>query len=159
MRAGRLPGGYASSSAVGSVARRPYGLGMPPERIDRLILDRMTAQARAQQPATLFDVGRPTVEEQASNKGAVRTFIERGSGNAEYDTARIARDRPDILDRMKAGEYQSARVIATACGIVTAPARNPSNASGASFFTRFAPDTYPWLTPTISATCSRDCPR
>jgi len=29
--------------------------------------------------------------------------------DADYLTARIARDRPDILDRMKAGEYKSVR--------------------------------------------------
>ena len=36
----------------------------------------------------------------------------------EYFTARIARDRPDILDRMKAGEFKSVRAAAKAAGIV-----------------------------------------
>jgi hypothetical protein len=31
--------------------------------------------------------------------------------NAEYLTARIARDRPDILERMKAGAFSSVRKI------------------------------------------------
>jgi hypothetical protein len=31
--------------------------------------------------------------------------------HAEYLTARIARDRPDILERMKAGEFLSVRKI------------------------------------------------
>jgi len=46
---------------------------------------------------------RPTKTEQAERvKGNNVTFI-RGN-NPEYLTARIARDRPDILERMKAGE-------------------------------------------------------
>lgn len=41
------------------------------------------------------------------------------NGNSpEYLTARIARDRPDILERMKAGEYKSVRSAAIDAGIV-----------------------------------------
>lgn len=37
------------------------------------------------------------------NSGVVNTTVsERGSTNADYLTSRIARDRPDILERMKA---------------------------------------------------------
>lgn len=36
----------------------------------------------------------------------------------EYLTARIARDRPDILERMKAGEYKSVRSAAIDAGII-----------------------------------------
>ena len=40
-------------------------------------------------------------------------------GNApDYLTARIARDRPDILEQMKAGEFPSVRQAAIAAGIV-----------------------------------------
>ncbi len=42
----------------------------------------------------------------------------RGSGNADYLTARIARDRPDILERMKAGAFSSVRQAAKEAGIV-----------------------------------------
>lgn len=38
--------------------------------------------------------------------------------SAEYLTARIARDRPDILDDMKAGKYRSVRQAAIEAGIV-----------------------------------------
>ncbi len=41
-----------------------------------------------------------------------------GSNNSEYLSARIARDRPDILNRMKAGEFPSVRQAAIAAGIV-----------------------------------------
>jgi hypothetical protein len=41
-----------------------------------------------------------------------------GEGSQEYLTARIARDRPDILERMKAGEFKSVRAAAMEAGIV-----------------------------------------
>ena len=67
--------------------------------------------ARAQQPATLFDHGGDRRSE-AANQPVNHRLIEYGSGNAEYDTARIARDRPDILERMKEGDYPSVRAAA-----------------------------------------------
>ncbi len=85
----------------------PWGLGYAPRDIERIIEERKTAQARAHQPATLFDVGRPTVEEQEVINPSQRR-VNYGE-NAEYLTARIARDRPDILDHMKAGDYPSVR--------------------------------------------------
>ncbi len=33
---------------------------------------------------------------------------------------RIARDRPDVLERMKAGEFETARQVAPAAGILSA---------------------------------------
>lgn len=41
--------------------------------------------------------------------------------NADYLVARIARDRPDILERMKAGEYTSVLQAARDAGIVRQP--------------------------------------
>jgi len=42
------------------------------------------------------------------------------SGNrSQYLVNRIARDRPDILERMKAGEFASVRQAAIAAGIIT----------------------------------------
>ncbi len=52
--------------------------------------------------------GRPTHQE--TDKGNNVTFKTRGN-HAEYLTARIARDRPDILERMKAGGFSSVRKI------------------------------------------------
>jgi hypothetical protein len=44
---------------------------------------------------------------------------ERALGNTvPYFIARIARDRPDIMARMKAGEFKSVRAAALAAGIV-----------------------------------------
>jgi hypothetical protein len=45
------------------------------------------------------------------------TGFQRGN-SADYFTARIARDRPDILERMKAGEFSSVRQAAKEAGIV-----------------------------------------
>jgi hypothetical protein len=45
------------------------------------------------------------------------TRLERGN-HADYLTARIARDFPDILERMKAGEFKSVRQAAIEAGIV-----------------------------------------
>lgn len=44
--------------------------------------------------------------------------MESAGTDSEYLTARIARDRPDILERMKAGEYRSVRSAAIDAGII-----------------------------------------
>lgn len=51
------------------------------------------------------------------SRGDNITSTERGT-DPSYLTARIARDRPDILERMKAGEYTSVRQAALDAGIV-----------------------------------------
>jgi hypothetical protein len=43
--------------------------------------------------------------------------------SSDYLTARIARDRPDILERMKTGEFGSVREAAIEAGIVNAKPR------------------------------------
>ncbi len=71
---------------------------------------------RAQQPAMLLDPWRPTLEQQANKRDDV-TLVDRGN-SADYLTARIARDRPDILDRMKEGDFPSVRAAAKDAGLV-----------------------------------------
>jgi len=44
--------------------------------------------------------------------------LKKRGNHAEYLAARIARDRPDILERMKAGEFSSVRQAAKEAGIV-----------------------------------------
>ncbi len=46
----------------------------------------------------------------------IRTVSAYGT-DADYLTGRIARDRPDVLDRMKAGEFPSVRAAALEAGI------------------------------------------
>ena len=59
--------------------------------------------------------GRPTKEEQ-ENKPSDTNVIKYGE-NSEYLTARIARDRPDILERMKQGEFRSVRAAGIEAGM------------------------------------------
>lgn len=54
-------------------------------------------------------------EEEAGEQGS-HTTLHRGS---QYLTRRVARDHPEILERMRAGEYPSVRQAAIEAGIVT----------------------------------------
>lgn len=63
-------------------------------------------KAFAEQSKPLLDVGPPTLEEREENNVGITNIIS-SNNDADYRVARIARDRPDILDRMKAGEYRS----------------------------------------------------
>jgi hypothetical protein len=47
-----------------------------------------------------------------------RKLRVKGSGGQKYLVSRIARDRPDVLERMKQGEFLSVRQAAIAAGIV-----------------------------------------
>jgi len=71
-----------------------------------MIAERKAAQVRATEAVPQPKPGGDRKSEQY--QGANNTLI-RGSTNADYLTARIARDHPDILERMKAGEYKSVR--------------------------------------------------
>lgn len=77
------------------------------------------AEAAAQvQP--LGPARRPTLEE-ADEKlaiGQVRPSEQLSSNSQERILRRLARDAPEILDRVKAGEFKSARAAAIAAGII-----------------------------------------
>jgi hypothetical protein len=64
--------------------------------IDRVVNERKTAQQRAEQPATLFEHegDRKSEEYQVSDTKSISQ-----SADADYLTARIAHDRPDILEK------------------------------------------------------------
>lgn len=85
------------------LARPPFGLGYDPDALDMVVKERLTAQERAQQPKTLLDNPGPPTEEEKSISSDTTNI--NGKRDADYLTARIARDRPDILERMQAGEY------------------------------------------------------
>jgi hypothetical protein len=112
--------------------RRPFGLGYCPDAIDRIIRERREkeAAARAAEAKPLADPGRPKKEEREGNKGS-DTTISSGRGS-DYLTARIARDRPDILERMKAGEFKSVRAAALEAGIVKRSFQCPVDPEGAA---------------------------
>jgi hypothetical protein len=80
-------------------------VGVPLTGLNR---DVITAQERAEKPQRILDQGGDRRSEQF--QGADST-LKRGSTNADYLTARIARDHPAILARMRAGEFQSNNVI------------------------------------------------
>jgi hypothetical protein len=81
------------------------------------LVGKVIARATVSKPqAARGEVGKGRPADRCSNA----TSIGRG---ADYLTARIARDRPDILERMKAGEFKSARAAGIAAGIVKVPTR------------------------------------
>lgn len=99
------------------LARLPFGLGYDPDALDAVVKERMTAQERGENPPPP-----PMTPQEAGTLGGrgnkafdnIKSFI--GGTSADYLTARIARDRPDILERMKAGEYSSVRQAALDAG-------------------------------------------
>ncbi len=109
------------------LARLPFGLGYDPDALDAVVKERMTAQERAKEPKELHqhgEVGNGRVC--VTNSTPVSKSID-----ADYLTARIARDRPDILERMKAGEYTSVRQAALDAGIVKPRLSVPATLEGA----------------------------
>jgi hypothetical protein len=63
----------------------------------------------------------PLGEHRRPRKDEERPKVSRASARgetAEYLTRRIARDRPDVLERMKRGEFRSVRAAAKAAGLV-----------------------------------------
>ena len=72
--------------------------------IDAIIKERTAraAQARAFdfEGRTIKDVGAPSKDELASNVDNINIRETGGGTSADYLTARIARDHPEILDRM-----------------------------------------------------------
>jgi hypothetical protein len=61
----------------------------------------------------------PDGDPATETKVGVPTF--NGKRNADYLTARIARDHPEILERMKQGQFKSVRAAAKEAGIVKDP--------------------------------------
>lgn len=91
------------------------------EEIDQIIAEgkAKSIQDRAANPPVLLDgPGPATQEEKAAND---KQLITSRGPTADYLTARIARDRPDVLERMKAGEFPSVRQAGIAAGIVKVP--------------------------------------
>jgi hypothetical protein len=97
------------------------GLGADLPTLKRLCRDDAeAAQVLATVVEPLASAGGDRKSEAYQGNGV--TLKERGN-NTGYLTARIARDRPDVLEQMKAGEYKSVRAAAKAAGIVKTPTR------------------------------------
>lgn len=78
-------------------------------------------------PRFLADNRGPLSKEERESIGKELTNRpgQRGE-DSDYLTARIARDRPDVLTRMRAGEFRSVRQAALEAGIVKARWSAPS---------------------------------
>lgn len=97
--------------------RKPWGLGHEPEKLTTIVTERLTAQGRAQKVDPLpahGEIGN------GRNRDDIISSTSHGT-SADYLSRRIARDRPDILERMKAGEFKSVRAAAKEAGIVKDP--------------------------------------
>jgi hypothetical protein len=99
------------------VTPRPYGLGRSSQDIETIISEAKNPQTIALKVQPLNGHGGDRKSEQSKDQGVMST-LQRGSTNAAYLTARIARDYPDIADEMKAGKYPSVRAAAKAAGLL-----------------------------------------
>ena len=92
-----------------------YARTYKPDLFDKSLV---AARAEALQGKTI-NSGRGPLTKAEKAIGDIVTNSETGKGNsAEYLTRRIARDHPDIFERLKAGEYRSTRAAALEAGII-----------------------------------------
>lgn len=105
-------------------AKPPWGLGYSENALNAIITEyrKQTARQRAERPKELRE----------QHKKTLPSNVKRQGNDAEYLTARIARDRPDILERMKAGEYRSVRAAALDAGIIQPRISIPTDVEGAA---------------------------
>ncbi len=119
-------------------AQRPYGLGCTEDDLDAL-LD--AAKKTVQDFAEMYGdepLKQPEDNEPGPGRGNTKTSLHckdvlpvSAGNNAVYLTRRIARDRPDILERMKAGEFTSVRAAAKEAGIVKDKFQMPTDPAAA----------------------------
>lgn len=109
--------GFTSFEQFCAAPRKDNGLGKTKIAINIEIDQRKITQTMAEQAKPLAGQGgdRKTYEFQVDNH---QLEIRMDGTNPRYLTARIARDRPDILEEMKQGAYKSVRAAAIAAGII-----------------------------------------
>jgi hypothetical protein len=99
--------------------KQPHGLGYSLAHISGIIAERKTVEALAAKAEET--PGNPVGTNQHTT-GDDNVIPTKAQGNsATYLSRRIARDRPDILQRMKDGEFPSVRAAAIEAGIVKVP--------------------------------------
>jgi hypothetical protein len=101
---------YASDTELADVsfrefalAPRPHGLNIPPKAYKGFMADVHKAVQEIAEDAEAHTL---------NVHGGMREQVDHikltgGGTSADYLARRIARDRPDILERMRAGEYKS----------------------------------------------------
>ena len=100
----------------------PFGLGYEPEEIEEIIVERKSAEAQAQNAKELGNHGEYGNRKPKARGDIVTSSSTSKRGNqASYLTSRIKRDHPEILERMKAGEFKSVRQAALAARIIKEP--------------------------------------
>ena len=137
------------------VEPQPFGLGYRPQDIERIIGERRERQVKeiagkieaakrpgapdgnqnARRPESEPAADLPLMRMGAENKrthSPVDSPKRPGPLTQDRLTSRIARDRPDILDRMKAGEFSSVRKAALEAGIVRPEFSIPVEPHGAA---------------------------
>lgn len=116
-------------------AQRPYGLGCTEDDYNALMdAAKRTVQDFAEQygDAPLVNgTGAPKGNQNALKNNDSNTTIVSADRGATYLTRRIARDRPDIIKRMKDGEFTSVRAAAKEAGIVKDKFQMPTDAAAA----------------------------
>jgi len=94
-------------------AKPPFGMGLLPADVRKVV-----AQAEGARPlAKHGEIGN------GRSRGSDRNLSGRGTA---YWTARIARDRPDVLERMRRGEFTSVRAAAIEAGVIKPKAARPT---------------------------------
>jgi hypothetical protein len=102
----------------------PWGLGYRPEAIEAILAERSDIRAAARAARPLHRHGeqgpyRDARREARRDDGKTTTAVT-GSGQLRgYLLARLARDRPDLLARIAAGEIRSAQAAARLAGWAT----------------------------------------
>lgn len=130
---------------------KPYGtldamlraeIGLRAQAVKRRITE-AAARAQALNGKEVRGAKGGPVSTEESNRDVITVREGTGAGtSAEYLTRRIARDHPEIFERMKAGEYQSARAAALDAGIVkpTITIRVDPDAAARIIRKHFTPD-------------------
>lgn len=111
-----LPAAYVDAIVVGVGTLRGTGYSGP---IPASQAQRVAAQAQKAEDAEPIPK-RGTI---GNGRRDSNNYVYGNDRGADYLTARIARDRPDILEDMKQGKYRSVRQAAIEAGIVTPSTR------------------------------------
>jgi len=113
----RLPDPEAPYGSIDALLNAELGATEREAREIKTIQQRTQDTGKTIKP--IRESRRPTKEEQGNGKVYNINLI--GGTRAKYLAARIARDRPDILEEMKAGKYRSVRAAAIDAGIIKVP--------------------------------------
>lgn len=102
---------------------QPFGLGYKVDHVERIIRERQEKKAAERLEAldgkTINSGSGPLTKVERDNLDIIQVSVNGGGGtSADYLTARIKRDHPEIAERMKAGEFSSVRQAALEAGIV-----------------------------------------